>query len=61
MRTRIKEPIFVCIIITSMSKMTYILKTNLANSSNEQLAKDLKVLKEFNEFGVDVESFLMRK
>lgn len=44
-----------------MNKMTDILKTYLANSSNEQQAKDLEVLKEFNEFGVDVESFFMRK
>ena len=61
MRTRINGPIFVRIIITSMNKMTDILKTYLANSSNEQQAKDLEVLKEFNEFCVDVESFFMRK
>ena len=41
-----------------MGKMTDILKEYLAKSSAEQLAKDLEELKEFNEFGVDVMSFL---
>lgn len=41
-----------------MGKMTDILKEYLANAPKEQLAKDLEELKEFNEFGVDIMSFL---
>ena len=50
--------IFVHLKIVHMCKMTDILREYLAKSSDEQLAKDLEELKGFNEFGVDVMSFL---
>lgn len=58
MPPNINKSIFVRLKNVFMGKMTDILKEYLAKSSAEQLAKDLEELKEFNEFGVDVMSFL---
>ena len=41
-----------------MEKMTEKLKDYLANATAEQIAKDWKELKKFNENGVDIKDFL---